>query len=294
MGIFKNLKVYGTIGLLVSSISLGGCGNDQGRNFENEYKSDDITAYYIDSSDSMIVNEEKRDGFNAKTYRDLLEMYGNDYNRFTLNNPNLFNFERLEDIDIRDLTISMPEENFDFSTVSSIDELEKLEIAINESTNIKGLFDYLNNNDLSEIDLTIKLLDVKSSLEFAEQLKNHTINAASVTITSEYTDFYKYIYNVRTPDLKISRVCASSGNGDIKMQLSKVTDTMYYEYINNGSDITMTIDNLVITSNNSNVLVTIEKTNNLELVVSENAKLSVPEGTTLEIDKQNVLTLKEE
>lgn len=294
MGIFKNLKVYGTIGLLVSSISLGGCGNDQGRNFENEYKSDDITAYYIDSSDSMIVNEEKRDGFNAKTYRDLLEMYGNDYNRFTLNNPNLFNFERLEDIDIRDLTISMPNENFDFSTVSSIDELEKLEIAINESTNIKGLFDYLNNNDLSEIDLTIKLLDVKSSLEFAEQLKNHAINAASVTITSEYTDFYKYICNVRTPDLKISRVCAFSGNGDIKMQLSKVTNTMYYEYINNGSDITMTIDNLVITSNNSNVLVTIEKTNNLELVVSENAKLSAPEGTTLEIDKQNVLTLKEE
>lgn len=294
MANFKNLKVYGAIGLLVSSLSLGGCGKDQGRDFENEYKSDDVIAYYIESSDSMIVNEEKRDGLNAKIYRDLLEIYGSDFNKFTLNNPSLFNFERLEDIDIRDLSISMPDENFDFSSLSSIDGLERLEISINESANIKGLFDYLSNNDLSEIDLTIKLLDINSSLSFAEQLKNHTINAASVTITSEYTDFYKYIYNVRTPDLKISRVCATSGNGNIEMQLSKVTETMYYEYINNGSDVVITIDNLVITSNNSKVLVTIEKSNNLNLIVSENAKLSAPEGTTLEIDRQNVLTLKEE
>lgn len=291
---FKNIKFYGAIGLLVSSISLGGCGNDQGRKIGNEYKSDDVVAYYIESSDMMVVNERIRDGLNAKTYRDLSELYGNDFNKFTLNNANLFNFEKLEDLDIRELSISLPGENFDFNTLSSIESLEKLEISINKSANIKSLFEFLNNNDLSNIDLTIKLIDIDSSLSFTQQLKNHTINAASVTISSEYTDFYKYIYNVRTPDLKVSRICSVSGSGDISMQLSKTTDTMYYEYIINGSDITLKIDNLNITSNNNNVLVTIEKSNSLNLVISEDAKISAPEGTTLEIDKQNILNLKEE
>lgn len=294
MANLKNFKTYGALGFLIPTLALSGCGKDQGRNPGNEYKSDDLLVYYIDFSDTMIVNEKIRDGFNAKTYRDLIEMYGNDFNRFTLNNPGLFNFEKLEDIDIKELTISMPTDEFNFNTLSCIDGLEKLEISINEEANIKGLFEYLNKNDLSNIDLTIKLLDINSSLTFAEQLKNHTITAASVTISSEYTDFYKYIYNVRTPDLKISRICSTSGSGDIIMQLSKVTEMMYYEYINNGSDIAITINNLIISSNNSNVLVSIEKSNNLTIIVPENAKLSAPEGTTLEIEKQNVLTLKEE
>ena len=290
----RNLKFYGAVGLLISSLTLGGCGNKQERILNNEFILNDIVAHYIDSSDAIIINEENQNGFNAKTYRDLLEIYGNDINKFSLNNAKFFNFECLDNISIKELSISIPNSEFNFNSLMSIKGLEKLEIAVNESANMESIFNYLNNNDLSGVDLTIKLLDISSCLSFTEQLKNNTINAASVTVSSEYTDFYKYIYNLRTPDLKISRVINNPGCGDIEMQLSKVTERLYYEYINNGQDTTLTINNLDISSNNNEVLVSIEKSNSLTLVIPENAKISAPEGTTLETAESNILKLKEE
>lgn len=294
MSNFKNLKIYGAVGLIISALSLGGCGSTKDDTLDNAFISDDIVVDYRENADSIIINEETNLGFDGKTYRDFLSVYGNEFDSLSLNNAALFDFSHLSDLDIKELSISLPNSTFDFNSLSNIRGIEKLEISINESANVKSLFEYIKNNDLSGIDLSIKLLDINSSILFAEQLKNNQINAASVTITSEFTDFYRYMYNVRTLDLKISRICNTTGMGDIEMQLSKVTNTLYYEYINNGTDITIIINNLIITSNNSEVIVTIEKTNSLNLIISEDAKLSAPEGTTVEIDKANVLILKED
>ncbi len=289
---FKNLKVYGAVGLIISSFALGGCGSKEDKVCQNEIDINGAVAYYYEATNSVIISEDGKETINGSSYRELANNCGDKINKFTLNNADSFNFSHLN-TDISELSINIPNNDFDFTTLSDI-KLEKLEVSFNKSANILSFFEYVKKSDLSNTDLSIKLLDLNSSILFEKELKNNTISASSVTIASEYTDFYQYTYNILTPDLKVIRIIRESGYGDIVMQLSNITENMHYEYRNDGNDLTVTINNLQINSNNQNLLVTIEKSNSLVLDIPEDAKIIAPGCTTLEINNKVKLLKNEE
>lgn len=285
---------FSKLGIIVlSSLLLSGCGNNKGANTDaRDYTENGVNAYVFENGVESFLTIQELEGINAKTYRDLMELVNYDVDVLKLISPEEFDLDFFDDLDVEHLELVTPKESFDYNGISSLNGLDSISIVIGNETDFKAFIKYIKSVDLSNIDLNIKINDSTLCEKFATILKNSSFKANSITLEISNSACLNYLYNLIADSIKVTLLINEDSNANLNFQINKHVNNFILEFAAANGNVTVNLNKLNIKSSNENVNVSIEKTPRIHLIIPEGASISAPDGTTIDIEIENVLELK--
>lgn len=290
---FNNLKISRFGIIVLSSLLLSGCGDNNSMNSDKRYYNENgVNAYVFDNGSESFLTIQELDGINAKTYRDLMGLVNYDVDILKLISPDEFDLDFMDELEVDHLELITPKDGFDFNGISTLSELDSISITIGSETDLKGFIKYIKKIDLSKMNLTIKINDSSLSEKFASILKNNLFKANSILLEVSNPDCLNYLHNLNADEVKVSLLVSENYDAELNFQINRNVNDFTLEFVATNGNVIVNLNKLIITSRNDNINVNIEKTSRINLIIPEDASLSAPNGTTIDIEIENVLELK--